>query len=168
MEYSKGNAMKTTDIRIRLTLVATVLAMAFALTSLSATTTPLPLEEQMVGDVTYVTGGVSDTEAAAMRHLADDYVLEVVFMQKQKGQSGEFLADVKVQIQDEQQNTLLDIVTDGPFLLVNLPQGNYLVKAEYYGEVKSLVAHIDGNKHKKLEFWWPAMERLKMEEPSER
>ncbi len=160
--------MKITESLMRTTAV---LVMAFSinasLVTLSAAET-LPMQEQQVGDVTYVTGGVGEAEAAVMRDMAKDYQLEITFLQKKPGQREEFLADVKVQIQDEQQNAVLDITTDGPFLLVNLPQGNYLVKAEYYGEVKSLVAHIVGDKHKKLEFWWAAMERLKMEEPSER
>jgi hypothetical protein len=160
--------MKITESFVR---IAVVLAMAFSinvsLITLSAAET-LPMQEQQVGDVTYVTGGVGEAEAAVMRDMAKDYQLEITFLQKQPGQREEFLADVKVKIQDEQQNTLLDITTDGPFLLANLPQGKYLVKAEYYGEVKTLVAHIDGDKHKKLAFWWSTMERLKMEDPSER
>jgi hypothetical protein len=155
--------MKITESFVR---IATVLAMAFSINTLSATAT-LPLQEQQVGDVIYVTGGVGEAEAAAMRSMAKDYQLEVTFLQKQVVQREEFLADVMVQIQDQHQNTLLDITTDGPFLLVNLPQGKYLVKAEYYGEDKRLVAHIDGDKHKKLEIWWLALERLKKEAPSE-
>jgi hypothetical protein len=159
--------MKTNNINVSFVRIAAVLAMAFSINALSAAAT-LPMEEQQVGDVTYVTGGVGEAEAAVMRDMAKDYQLEITFLQKQAGQREEFLADVKVKIQDEQQNTLLDITTDGPFLLANLPQGKYLVKAEYYGEVKTLVAHIDGDKHKKLAFWWSTMERLKMEDPSER
>jgi hypothetical protein len=145
--------MKT--MTILFVLATAMLTMAFPVNSLSANATPLPLEEQMVGDVTYVTGGVGDTEAAAMKHLAKEYSLEVTFTQKQAGQPEEFLSDVRVKIQDAQQQIVLDITTDGPFLLANLPLGNYLVIAEYNGAIRQKKVSLKADKHRKIDFNWP-------------
>ncbi len=149
--------MKATDFLITLALGVTILGIALPVGSVNYA--PMPIQEQRVGDVTYISGGVGRSEAAVMRGLAKDYSLEVSFTQKQSGQREEFLADVKVQILDEQQNnTLLDITTEGPFLLVDLPQGNYLVIAEHHGEVKQQKVSVDIDKHQKIVFNWLILE----------
>ncbi|MGB7816322.1 MAG: carboxypeptidase-like regulatory domain-containing protein [Methylotenera sp.] len=144
--------MKAADYLITLALAATVLNIALPVGTLMSA--PMRMQEQLVGNVIYITGGVGRSEAAVMRNFAKDYLLEVSFIQKQPGQREEFLADVKVQILDEQQNVVLDVTTDGPFLLANLPQGNYLVTAEHHGEAKQQKVNVDANKHQKIEFKW--------------
>jgi hypothetical protein len=142
-----------------------VAALAIAPPAGSVAYAPLPIQEQQVGKVTYLTGGVGRSEVAVMRANAKDYLLELIFSQKIQGQRDEFIADVKVQIQDEQENVVLDIVSEGPFLLANLPEGNYLVIVEFNGEVKQKKVTIAIDKHQKIEFSWvvlkpPAAEEL--------
>jgi len=123
--------MNTRYVMVSFLLATAILSISLPInTALSA---PMVMQEEIYGNVTYITGGVGEAEAAVMRDMAKDYLLEVSFTQKQKGQPEEFLANVKVQIQDDQQNTLLDITTDGPFLLANLPQSHYFVIAEHNG-----------------------------------
>ena len=120
-----------------------------------------------VGNVTYLSGGVGDSEAEAIRAIAKSYALEVVFVQKLK-QREEFLASVKVKIQDHHHNLVLDINTEGPYLLANLPAGHYQVIAEHNGVVKQQWLMLgdtsknnDSHKktaHKKIVFWWPILE----------
>jgi hypothetical protein len=123
-------------------------------TSALSSTSELGSKLETVGNITYISGGVGKSAAEAMRSVAKDYALEVVFVQKQ-GQIEEFLAEVNVQIQDAQKNVVLDVVTDGPYLLANLPQGRYLVIAEYEGSVKRQWVRIGIKQHKKIVFWWP-------------
>ncbi|MDP3677850.1 MAG: carboxypeptidase-like regulatory domain-containing protein [Methylotenera sp.] len=139
-------------------MVAVTIAV-FGLLPTSALSSTLELESKVetVGNVTYISGGIGKSEAAAMRSIAKDYALEIVFVQKQK-QIEEFLAEVNVQIQDAQQNIVLDVITDGPYLLANLPQGRYLVVAEYDGNVKQQWVRVGINKHQKIVFWWPIID----------
>jgi hypothetical protein len=123
-------------------------------TSALSSTSELGSKLETVGNITYISGGVGKSAAEAMRSVAKDYALEVVFVQKQ-GQIEEFLAEVNVQIQDAQKNVVLDVVTDGPYFLANLPQGRYLVIAEYEGSVKRQWVRIGIKQHKKIVFWWP-------------
>lgn len=135
----------------------TTLAIAvFGLLPTSALSSTSELESKLetVGNITYISGGVGKSAAEAMRSVAKDYALEVVFVQKQ-GQIEEFLAEVNLQIQDAKKNVVLDVVTDGPYLLANLPQGRYLVIAEYEGSVKRQWVRIGIKQHKKIVFWWP-------------
>jgi len=80
-----------------------------------------------------------------------------VFVEK-SGALEEYLSEVKLQIQDSSKNSVLDIDTQGPYFLANLPQGKYLVSAEYNGEVKTQLVTISKNKHAKLVFWWRMVE----------
>lgn len=121
---------------------------------------------EITGNVTYVSGGVGESEAEMMRGVAKDYPLEIVFVQKLKQQE-EFLANVKVQIQDSHKNTVLDITTDGPYLFANLPQGKYLVIAEHNEDTKRQWVRVNIKKHQKIVFWWPILEQPQAEETSE-
>jgi hypothetical protein len=156
--------MKTAKILIAFALGVTVLGIALPAGSVSYV--PLPIQEQQVGNVTYISGGVGEAEAAVMRNMAKDYLLEVSFMHKQPGQREEMLADIGVQIVDEQNNKLLDIRTDGPYLLANMPEGNYLIIADHEGDIKQQKISIDIKKHKKVVFWWPTLEQPQVEEIS--
>ncbi|MDO9366060.1 MAG: carboxypeptidase-like regulatory domain-containing protein [Methylotenera sp.] len=139
-------------------MVAVAIA-AFGLmpTSALSSTPELAHKVEVVGDVTYISGGVGKSEAEAMRSVAKDYALEVIFVQKQ-AQTEEFLAEVNVQIQDAQKHVVLDVITDGPYLLANLPQGRYLVIAEYEGAVKQQWVRVGIKKHQKIVFWWPIID----------
>lgn len=141
--------MKAADIMVSYALALAMFAVALPAGSIGYA--PMPIQEQQVGNVTYLTGGAGRSEAAEMRAKAKDYLLELIFSQKLQGQREEFIADVKVQIEDEQQNKVLDIVSEGPFVLVNLPEGNYLVIVEFNGEVKQKKATIVVDKHQKIE-----------------
>lgn len=110
------------------------------------------LAKHSVGDVNYVSGGIGLGEAAEIKQLAKSYLLEVICVQKVDG-ADSYLADVKVQIVDAKGNTVLDVATDGPYLLANMPRGSYMVNADYNGVVKH--SHVSiGGKHKRLVFTW--------------
>ncbi|MEI8363542.1 MAG: hypothetical protein WCG35_10030 [Betaproteobacteria bacterium] len=121
--------------------------------------TPAPFSEQDVptpvtmGDITYLSGGIGDSESAAMSAIAKKYPLEIVFVQRQN-QREEYLAAVKLQIKDHHQNVVLDIVTEGPYFLADLPIGKYLLVAEYNGNAKQQWVSVIAKKHQKIVFWW--------------
>jgi hypothetical protein len=108
-----------------------------------------------VGEITYLSGGIGRSESVAMRQNAKNYPLEIVFVEK-AGTLEEYLSEVRLQIQDANKNDLLEIATQGPYFLASLPQGKYLVSAEYHGEVKTQWVTINKKKHSKLVFWWRA------------
>ncbi len=118
------------------------------------------------GEVSYVTGGIGISGAESMREAANDYALEIVFVQKLKQQE-EFISDVMVQIQDTQKNTVLDVVTEGPFLLVNLPNGKYVITAEFNSDTKQQKVNVGARKHQKVVFWWPILEQREIDVDSE-
>lgn len=123
------------------------------------------LKPEIVGDITYISGGIGESEADMMRGVAKDYPLEMVFVQKLK-QHEEFLANVNVKIQDIRKSVLLDVATEGPYLFAKLPPGKYLVTAEHNGDVKRQWVRVGSKKHQKIVFWWPILEQPQMEDTS--
>jgi hypothetical protein len=156
--------MKASDILVAFALAVTVLGIALPIGTLSADTTPM--HDMHASDVNYRTGGIGSSEAEEMREAAKNYALEVVFVQKQK-ELEEFISDVKVQIQDAQKNTVLDVITDGPFLLVNLPNGKYVITADFNGVTKQQKVNVGAKKHQKIVFWWPILEQREEVETSD-
>ena len=124
-----------------------------ALTEESAAMSPLPAEK-IAGQVRYVTGGVSHEEAEAFRHAQRDYSLALEFGNQTKPRA-EFTADVNVLIRDARGNTVLDTVSDGPFLLARLPAGRYSIRATQNGRTLDRVATVAGGKSTHVAFLWP-------------
>ena len=156
--------MKTADIMVSLALAVAVFGVVLPIDALSAD--QMPMHNMHAGDVSYLTGGIGSSEAESMREAAKDYALEIVFVQKLKEQE-EFISDVKVQIQDTQKNMVLDVITEGPFLLVNLPNGKYVITAEFNSDTKQQKVNVGAKNHQKVVFWWPILERRETDIGSE-
>jgi hypothetical protein len=79
----------------------------------------------------FVSGGVTVGELQSLNAAKKDYRLWVVTAAKG---SGAHLADVRVVIVDAKKTPVLDTRLDGPWLLVDLPPGNYHLEASYKGQ----------------------------------
>jgi hypothetical protein len=151
---------------MKITGIIFSLALAVALPIGALSADPMPMQDMHANDVNYLTGGIGSSEAESMREAAKDYTLEIVFVQKLKGLE-EFISDVRVQIQDAQKNTVLDVTTEGPFLLVNLPNGRYEITAEFNSDTKQQKVNVGAKKHQKIVFWWPILEQREEVESSD-
>ncbi len=129
-----------------------IYGMIFSSCAAASTTDILP-ETQMQNNVTYITGGIGQDESSAMRSASRDYALEIVCVQKAIPRD-EFLAAVKVRIVDAHGKVALDVVTDGPYLLANLPQGAYTITADSRGDIKTRKVRVGTGKHRKIVFVW--------------
>ena len=116
--------------------------------------------QETAGNVSYISGGVGEDEAAAMKSAAAGYPLELQFVQKAMPRD-EFLADVKVRITDRARNVVLDAVASGPFLLAKLPAGTYQIEADHVGVVKRQTVDIRPGKHQRSVFVWSATDETR-------
>lgn len=105
----------------------------------------LPTVQQDNG-INYLTGGIGSGEAAAMRAEAAKYPLAVTFF-AQGAVKGVYVSGVDVLIQDAKGNPLLHAITDGPFLLVRLAAGDYLMNVSYKGQDQHLHLRLRGDQH---------------------
>lgn len=71
--------------------------------------------------INILTGGVGEDERLQFEELQKDYNLKLVFT----GERGMYLSDVQVMIFDEDNNIVVDTLTEGPILLAKLPAGKY-------------------------------------------
>lgn len=112
----------------------------------------LPTAQSQNG-VTYLSGGVGEGQAAAIKAAAANYSVMLTFADP----SGAYLADVKVMISDQKGKPVLDTVSTGPMLLVDLPPGQYRLNAEYKGNTQSQAMSVKTKTTPtRLTLRWPA------------
>lgn len=84
--------------------------------------------------IPFLSGGVGQREREILKEMGKDYSLKVIFSNKM----GEYLADVVVKILDQDENTILITVSNGPWLFVDLPAGIYNLEASFGGDRKRI------------------------------
>ena len=73
----------------------------------------------------FMSGGVGMEERDRMKKQANQYDLQLSFAAR----SGDYVSDVRVVIDDEHGNQIVNKTTAGPWFYVELPTGKYDVKA---------------------------------------
>lgn len=96
---------------------------------------PMP-QQKMQGSLAYLNGGAGDEEVQFIKQAMKDYSLALAFAQK-AGPRGEYVAEVAVTIKDAKGQTVFELPSTGPYLLVKLPPGSYEVTATYQGNAKT-------------------------------
>lgn len=138
----------------------TKFAAAFLVTSmayLSPAAAENLFEEKVQGSVRYASGGIGEAAVSAFKAAAPKYPLELLFAQKSSPYDV-YLADVKVVVRGASGQVLLDTVSDGPFLLAQLPPGKYRIEASNDGVVKQQTAEVRAGQHRRVVFVWDAPE----------
>lgn len=143
-----------TSRKLTIAAAIAVSGMTLAASAIGAPAATLPATHKQ-GEIAYVTGGIGQKEANAMKHAARRYPLELEFLLKAKPRA-EYLSAVKVRINDAHQKTLLDVTANGPFLLAKMPAGKYVVTAEHDGKTESRQIDIAGGQHRRVVFEWKA------------
>lgn len=92
------------------------------------------------GAVKYLSGGIGIDESRAISREAGRWPMTLEFAARDKARH-EYVADVKVRVRDARGHTVLDTMSDGPFLLARLGPGRYRVNATYEG--RTLTHRID-------------------------
>jgi hypothetical protein len=101
--------------------------------------------------VTFVSGGVGEEAVDRLRAMERDFNLKMVFALN----NGEYAADVKVQVVDSSNRVVLDILSEGPWLLAKLPAGSYQVNATYGRGTERRTVAVAPASLKTLDFRWP-------------
>ena len=101
-------------------------------------------------NVKFVSGGVSDDSAERMAALGKEFNLKLLFAAK----DGHYLADVAVSISDTGNRKILDTISEGPFLLAQLPPGRYAITATYAGAAQTRSTTVAAAWRRELIFRW--------------
>ena len=105
------------------------------------------------GRIQYVSGGLAKAEADAFKQARSRFPLALDFVRK-AAQPDESLADIDVHVVDGAGKSVLMVRTDGPYLLARLPDGEYTVKATYFGHTLEKAVRVVGNASARAVFVW--------------
>ena len=131
-------------------IVLSLFVLSNTAVSFSAETPAPPLMVKDYEGFPYVSGGIGMDEREAMSAIASEYNLKIVFALKE----GNYLADASVLIKDAQGKTVLDAVSDGPWLYARLPAGQYTVTATTAEKAEHQKAEIKSAGHAIRYFYW--------------
>jgi hypothetical protein len=105
---------------------------------------------QQQGDVSFVSGGVGSDESKALQHAESRWPLALRFT----GPGSDFLADVHVQIVDSHGSDVLHATSRGPYMLVKLRPGHYIVHARYESTEQQRSVTVPASGNTKAAFYW--------------
>ena len=80
----------------------------------------------------YLAGGVSSNEREIFVKRSRDFNLKLSFADRK----GPYIADVEVVIEAAKGGEIIRMEVDGPLFFIQLPDGNYVVKATFNRETK--------------------------------
>ena len=111
-------------------------------------------EVKTQGAVSYLSGGIGSDETAAIKAASKNYTLTLL-MSISGGERGAFLASVPVKIMDAAGNTVLEVTTDGPYLLANLAPGRYDVVGTLDGVERKTSVTLKSGANQQRNLTWP-------------
>jgi hypothetical protein len=106
-----------------------------------------------IGSINYLSGGIGLDQSVAMKLAAPSYPLELVFVVK-AGMREQYTSDIDVKVSDRSGKVVVDTVSNGPFLLANLPDGNYQIEAINDGILKIQQVVVKKGVHRRVVFAW--------------
>ncbi len=138
-------------------VLAGVFSPAFSTSSL-AQEEPGPLPQvQSQGQAEFITGGVGKDESDAIAQMAGTWPLMLELSQS-TARRAEFISDVQITIKDKSGNTVLDMTSEGPYVLVKLPAGKYSLDATYESKTLHRNVSLEKGRSVRLSLMWPAGE----------
>jgi hypothetical protein len=109
-----------------------------------------PIKSQ--GEVQYVTGGIGEAEYVSMRQAQCRFPLALEFTRKAAHDT--YIADVEVTVTDRTGRSVLAVRSDGPYLLAKLPDGEYIVRATYFGHTLERTVKVAAAASARTVFVW--------------
>ena len=102
--------------------------------------------------ISYISGGVGEEETVAILAEAKQWPLLLELSQIENGRGvWIFGANIKVM---SGKKTVFDAQADGPYMLINLESGDYMIQASYQGVVQSRSVNIKANSSQKISIFW--------------
>ena len=128
-------------------LIATQLIL---LSSLSSAQIP---ETQHSQGISYITGGVGEGETVAILADAKQWPLLLEMSQIENGR-GVWIFGAIIKIMNSKKQMIFDAQADGPYMLINLESGDYVIEAAYQEVTQKRVLSIKANSPQKISLFW--------------
>lgn len=122
-------------------ILVAMLALAFAAATGARTPSGGEIREhEAAGGFPYVTGGVGEAEQAILESRYDDYSFKLVNVRS--GPDAAYVAQVEVTITNSSGEQVLSTTLQGPWLMADLPAGQYEVRATFEGATQELSVRV--------------------------
>ena len=109
-----------------------------------------PLQPKHYGSVPYLSGGIGLDEQEALNQTARDYNLKLSFALT----SGNYLADIAVEIRDAGGRVTVQAVSEGPWFFAKLPPGRYTVMVKVMDKTQQKTVQVSGKGQTVFNFFW--------------
>ena len=110
-------------------------------------------ETQHSQGISYITGGVGQEETLAILAEAKQWPLTLELSQIDNGR-GVWIFGAVIKITNSKKQTIFDAQADGPYMLINLESGDYMLDATYQGVVQKRLLAIKTDSPQKISIFW--------------
>lgn len=102
--------------------------------------------------ISYISGGVGEEETTILAE-AKQWPLLLELSQIENGR-GVWIFGVRIKILNGKKQLLFDAQADGPYMLINLDAGEYVIDASYQGVSQQRFISIKANSSQKISLFW--------------
>jgi hypothetical protein len=103
--------------------------------------------------ISYITGGVGEDESTAIVAEAKLWPLLLELSQLENGR-GVWIFGANIKVVNANKQTIFDAQADGPYMLINLSAGDYVVVATYQGVEQKRSVSVKANTPQKISIFW--------------
>jgi len=103
--------------------------------------------------VAYISGGVGEEESVAILSEAKQWPLILELSQIENGR-GVWIFGARIKIANTKQKVIFDAQADGPYILINIDPGEYVLQASYEGVEQKRALAIKSGQPQKLSVFW--------------
>lgn len=103
--------------------------------------------------VSYITGGVGEEESSAILAEAKQWPLLLELSQLENGR-GVWIFGSQIKILDAKNAVVFDAKADGPYMLINLTAGDYVIQASYQGVDQKRSISMKAGQSQKISIFW--------------
>ena len=103
--------------------------------------------------LSYITGGIGEGETVAILAKAKQWPLLLEMSQIENGR-GIWIFGATIKIIDSKKQAIFDAQADGPYMLINLLPGDYVIEAGYQGVAQKRTVSIKSDSAQKIFLFW--------------
>ena len=103
--------------------------------------------------IAYISGGVGEEETLAILSEAKQWPLLLELSQIENGR-GIWIFGATIKMMDAKKQTVFSAQADGPYMLINLAPGEYVMRASYQGVEQARSISIKASTSQKISLFW--------------
>ena len=103
--------------------------------------------------ISYISGGVGEEEAQAILAEAKQWPLLLELSQLENDR-GVWIFGAKIKILNANNQVVFDAQADGPYMLINLPTGDYQLEGTYEEKVQKRSIAVKSTLPQKINLFW--------------